>query len=313
MSVRIAPWLTFFRLPNLPTAPGDAFAGAAIALAVTCGAEAAPVLDGMACARILISGAVALFLYLFGLADNDIVGYEVDCTQAPKRPLPAGEITLSQAKWARGICCWVAGVLGIGGGFSTCWWIGVVVLALLIGAYNRYKDRSQCFGLLSMGLCRGLSLLVGALVFVPATWDGRYGFAVGLAVVGWVGYIASVTALAAQEHRARQGLSKARYFPGLTLFIPLFALPVYPMETWALMMVCSLCAYGVWFLSVAPLGVEHTPAIRRRAVGQTIGALLYLQAAYMFAFPHPLLMTLVVVLFLCSALIRKYARGISGS
>ena len=38
--MKLLPWFRFFRLPNLPTAPGDALAGAAFALLVAGGGDA---------------------------------------------------------------------------------------------------------------------------------------------------------------------------------------------------------------------------------------------------------------------------------
>ena len=60
----LRPWLQFFRIPNLPTAPGDALAGAVMGVALT----------GGDVRHALVAGAAALFLYMYGLADNDIVG-----------------------------------------------------------------------------------------------------------------------------------------------------------------------------------------------------------------------------------------------
>ena len=34
--MKLLPWFRFFRLPNLPTAPGDALAGAAVGLMWAC-------------------------------------------------------------------------------------------------------------------------------------------------------------------------------------------------------------------------------------------------------------------------------------
>ncbi|MBR1589173.1 MAG: hypothetical protein IJ658_12705, partial [Kiritimatiellae bacterium] len=66
--MKIRPWLQFFRLPNLPTAPGDALAGAAVLMCFSAGGFA----------QAAAAGAAALGFYMFGLADNDIVGVSAD-------------------------------------------------------------------------------------------------------------------------------------------------------------------------------------------------------------------------------------------
>ena len=75
----IKPWLQLFRVPNLPTAVGDAVAGGAtVAFAVGRSSEEIP---GSVVAAALAAGAAELLLYLGGLADNDLVDEEADRAQ----------------------------------------------------------------------------------------------------------------------------------------------------------------------------------------------------------------------------------------
>ena len=90
--MKLLPWFRFFRLPNLPTAPGDALAGAAVGLMWAAGGDVR---------RALAAGGAAFFLYLYGLADNDVVGAAADARTAPDRPIPRGEISLRAARVAR--------------------------------------------------------------------------------------------------------------------------------------------------------------------------------------------------------------------
>lgn len=314
MNAKTAAWLTFFRLPNLPTVPGDAFAGAAIALAVTQGAGIVS-LEFEVLRNLLASGAAALFIYMFGLADNDIVGAEEDRTHAPKRPIPAGAITLPQARLARGVCLAFAVAVSVLCRLPLHWWGAAALLIGSILLYNREKNRWPAFGLVAMGLCRGFSLLAGAAAMQPFAPDHRLlvSPAVWLAVLGWTAYISAVTWLASSEHVASEPMSGLRFLPGLTVFAPLTAMALYPRQSWLLMGVCSLCAYGIWVVSVTPLGRTHTPDIRRRAVGGAIGALIYLQAGFMLAYPNILLIAFVFAIFLSNAFIRKFFAGVSGS
>lgn len=332
MKNKLAPWLTFFRLPNLPTAPGDAIAGAAICLATT-QPLAALVIEPETMLKLLAAGASALLFYMFGLADNDIVGAEEDKTHAPKRPIPTGDISIAQAKTARAICL----ALAVAGSalchMPPAWWCAAAVLVVGILLYNRFKGKWPLFGLLAMGLCRGLSLFTGAAAMSGVTPSREILLAEGsadsatsillvptfassavlLAVLGWTAYISAVTWLAAKEHEAHDPMPWFRFLPGLAVFIPMAALATYPQRLWPLIAVCSACAYGIWFLSVLPLGRPHTPDIRRRAVGNAIGAIIYLQAAYILAFPHIVLVAIVVAIFISTAFIRKFLDTVQGS
>ena len=312
MKTSLAPWLVFFRLPNLPTAPGDAIAGAAIALAVS-RAAGADALAPTTLLRIFAAGASALLLYMFGLADNDIVGAEADKTQAPRRPIPTGEISLSQARIVRLACFALAVGTGLAGRMPPLWWIAATALAAIIMAYNRFKDRCSAFGLVAMGLCRGASLLTGAAALHPVAPDALRSPPALLAALGWTAYIAAVTRLAADEHAARDALPWRRFLPGLAVFVPMLALAWYPRAAWPLIALCSVFAYGVWALSVAPLGRAHDPDVRRKAVGNAIGAIVYLQAAYILAFPHVALIAVVIAIFLSTSFIRKFLEDVPGS
>ena len=84
--MKIRSWLQFFRLPNLPTAPGDALAGAAFLLQDGAGGFA----------QAVAAGAAALGIYMFGLADNDIVGVDADSQGRSDRPLARGDISIFQ-------------------------------------------------------------------------------------------------------------------------------------------------------------------------------------------------------------------------
>lgn len=318
MNNKTTAWIAFFRLPNLPTVPGDAFAGAAIALALLAGASSSgsSILKTSEMVSLIGAGLAALFFYMFGLADNDIVGAEEDRTHAPKRPIPAGAITVLQARIARGICLALAVLTGVCCSLPFAWWSVAIVLIGLIVAYNRWKSRRAIFGLVAMGLCRGLSLYAGAAA-MSSSADAKTVLlapAVLLAVVGWTAYISAVTLLAAQEHAAERPLSVVRFLPGLTVFIPMTAFMTYPREvSWLLVGVCLLCAYGVWVISVTPLGRPHTPEVRRRAVGGAIGAIIYLQAGFMLTYPDVLFISLVFAVFISSTFIRKLFNEVSGS
>lgn len=297
--MKLLPWLRLFRLPNLPTAPGDAFAGAAAGLMLTAGGDVR---------RALAAGGAAFCLYLYGLADNDVVGAAEDARTAPDRPIPRGEISLRAAKVARAACLLGALLLGALFNLPPAWWLGAAALTGTIGLYNRAK------GLWLMGLCRGLSVLCGA----AAAWTGglsvRAGVVLGGMALGWTLYIAAVTKLSEGEERPSAGLGRGRFLLGLAAWAPLVACAGFPDPRAALLpFVGCLWTFAAWCAAVAPLGAAHGPDRRRAAVGRTIGALLYLQIGFMLAAPRRELLVAAVVLWLAARLIRRFAPSVRGS
>ena len=143
-------WLKLFRVVNLPTVPGDVLVGAA---SVLCwGADAA--ISSRYAQVIAAASLASVFLYMFGLVDNDIVGAKGD----RGRPIPDGEISIGAARIARGLCLFAALIVGAAANLQPDWWIASFLLAMSVVVYNRTKLS------LFMGLCRGLNVLSGAVV-----------------------------------------------------------------------------------------------------------------------------------------------------
>lgn len=299
--MKLLPWFRFFRLPNLPTAPGDALAGAAVGLMWAAGGDVR---------RALAAGGAAFFLYLYGLADNDVVGAAADARTAPDRPIPRGEISLRAARVVRSACLLGALLVGAFFGLPPAWWLGAVALTGTIGLYNRVK------GLWLMGLCRGVSVFCGAAAV--GTWTGgfpvRAGLVLGGMALGWTLYVAAVTKLSEGEERMSAGLGRGRFLLGLSAWAPLVACAGFPDPRAALLpLIGCLWTFVAWCAAVAPLGAAHGPDRRRAAVGRTIGALLYLQIGFMLAVPRRELLVAAVVLWLAARMIRRFAPTVRGS
>ena len=181
-------WLKFFRVVNLPTVPGDVLVGASAAVAASFlsgGANAAPLATGVS--PLSAASLASVFIYLFGLADNDIVGAAADDAG---RPIPSGAISLGAARIARGLCLFAALVVGSLANLPPSWWVTAFALTVVCVVYNRPK---RC---LAMGLCRGLRVLCGGMATGVLTScepmvAPAYGL-VGCALV-WTAYVAGVT------------------------------------------------------------------------------------------------------------------------
>ena len=194
------PWLRLFRVVNLPTVPGDVLVGVAATLCWGgCGVASEYALE-----RIALAAVSSVFLYLFGLADNDIVGAATDTG----RPIADGEVSLRAAKIARGLCLVLGVAALVSAAFFVSWTEGrayavmfaicqiFVALALVVAilAYNRTKRP------LLMGLCRGINVVLGAAAVFPLLLWPRLvarapiqSCAIAVVAAVWAVYIAAVT------------------------------------------------------------------------------------------------------------------------
>ena len=171
------------RIVNLPTVPGDILAGCAAALAA--GAD-------LGFRQVSAAVASSCFMYMFGMADNDIAGAGTD---SPRRPIPAGLISLAGARVVAAALFLFAAAAGFAGSLPWTWWLAQSLLLASIVSYNRFKLAPL------MGLCRCLNVIGGALAVLPASaaaLRGALPYVVPLAAVS-LGYVSFVTVYAADE------------------------------------------------------------------------------------------------------------------
>ncbi len=208
----ISAWLRLFRIVNLPTVPGDVFAGAAgcLVLSGNCTADSLK--------TVLFASAAAIFIYMFGLVDNDITGAKTDVG----RPIPDGKVSLTAARIARGLCCCAALALGIVGGLPRPWWISVSALLVAIVVYNRTKN------FMLMGVCRGLNAVCGIAAVIAAFGDVPL---LALAVpILWTAYIAFVTWYSEGEESDPVKRGRVGFLIGATVYLQLIALIVFSLR-----------------------------------------------------------------------------------
>lgn len=179
---------------NLPTVPGDVMVGAASVVGCVRLAD-----FGSVALQVVAACLASVLVYMFGLADNDILGSGTDVG----RPIPDGQISLGAAKMARGMCLFVALVIGAVANLPPFWWIASLALVVTIIVYNRTK---WC---VAMGLCRGLDVIVGAAAVMDAV--GGHPWLAAVVAMVWTVYIAAVTKYSEGEEmdvarKARVGL-----------------------------------------------------------------------------------------------------------
>lgn len=273
------------RLPLVLTAFGDPVAGLYLA-----GGRAPLPFVGVALA--------AAFLYMGGLALNDLFDVEFDSRRHPERVLPTGRVRPSQAL-AVGATCLVSGVAAaslvrLESGISA------LVLAAVILAYDGGLKRVPLVGNLSMGACRGLSVILGA-----AAADG---FTLPTAALGAAGvhtvYIAAVTGLS----RLEEAGTVSRRVVLLRLLPAAAALAAVP----GLVVAGSLAATLPVLILAAQFGRgiarapdPLTPSQVTRLVGVGVRGILLVDAAYLWGSRAWILGASVLLIHVAASLIRR--------
>lgn len=195
---RLRVWLQLVRLPNLFSVPGDPLAGY---LAANQGWVEWPLLW-------VVLGS--LCIYAGGLVMNDYYDAAEDLADRPDRPIPSGAVKRSVVGWA---AAWLnmAGLAAYGvTGQIKVMMVGVV-LAGMVWLYNGWAKRVAGLGAFTMGACRALSMMAGAVCGPIATWQMALPAAVTTGL-----FIAAVTHLARFE--------TLREVPRVPRHLPFFAL-----------------------------------------------------------------------------------------
>lgn len=213
MADRLHPWLRFFRIVNLPTVPGDVLAGALAMIAGLGAGSARPV---------FVAAAASCFAYLYGLADNDIVGAKTDVG----RPIPNGEISLGAARVARALCWLAVPVLGLVGRLPSAWWAVMLSLFVAVSVYNRTKNAWL------MGCCRGLNLLTGAAAVLGgvASVAPAKMIAPGALALLWSLYIGGVTKYSEGEETDPHKRAAVGALIGALVYLQLGALVIFALR-----------------------------------------------------------------------------------
>ena len=210
--MKLRAWLQLFRAPNLFTVPGDPLAGFLIAT------------GGVLDHRVVPAIVASLCIYAAGLAMNDVIDTKEDLADRPNRPLPSGAISRTAAITAILALC-VTGIGTLHSGLGPRSAVMGVALLITVWLYNATTKRIPIIGAINMGLCRGLSLILGAIAgagldSTTIAWADALPFSFGMltpyfvleaqrtgwglfsataAAIGTTLYIAAVTNLARHE------------------------------------------------------------------------------------------------------------------
>lgn len=293
-SVRPAPadYLELVRAPAVLTVLGDTLAGS-----VAAGHPWTP-------RRALLPLASAC-LYSGGMALNDWADRDLDAAERPERPIPSGRITprralgLSAALGATGLL-----LAGLGGGVRS-----LAVAAPLTAGIWLYdavlKDTPA--GPAAMAACRGLDVLMGAGL-------GRLRSAAPAAVTV-AAHTASVTGLSRGEvHGASRGVAGAAL--ATTLAVGAVSVAGAAARTTAVTTAVSTAAATAAYLgTLVPAQVaavrEPTAAHARTATGVGIRAMIPLQAAWAARSGSPVAASVIGLVGLVGAVLRRRTRAVS--
>lgn len=297
-------WAQLFRLPNLFTVPGEPLAGFVLAQSAT--------LDSLG--RVGWALCASMAFYMAGLAWNDYYDFAEDLRARPARPLPNGALTPRAVRNAAGITAllgWLACIpLGPIG-----WGIGTTLLAAVF-YYNRAGKSYTGVGIVLLGACRGLSLLLGvAAATGPGAWT-REPMWVALCVT--VAYISAVSRLARREmdvHRPKAD----RWAPlfvwvvGALIFAPfLVRTHLLPPAAYAVFVLAGGTVAGGVGRALQPFAARRQRGIAQVLppwIGRLIAAGLFWNAALIIGQgTEPLRWGIAAALSICWALNRWTAR-----
>jgi lysylphosphatidylglycerol synthetase-like protein (DUF2156 family) len=277
-------WLQLLRAPNLFTVPGDPLAGFLLAT------------GGRLDHRLSLAIAASLCFYCHGLLLNDLVDIVEDRRERPTRPLPSRAanvytvlaVAIGLAVVALALCFAIS---------KSTLLVGLMLLAAII-LYNGRSKKIALLGPLNMGLCRGLSLFLGATAgiweiasptdaLVGARLSALFPIAIA-AAIGETLYIAAITHLARIEtHADPPRLPRTLPFVTLSLVVVAFFLtaidhtqPLRYTNVWLYLI--SACALYAGFKIHSRLTHQPPPPIPP-IIGQLIRLLLPLQAIFCLA------------------------------
>ncbi len=262
---RYGGWLSLLRPPNLLTVPGDPIAGAM--LAVLGGAE-------FSFLYMLPTVGAALLLYMGGLIGNDCFDYREDAKTRPTRPLPSGSVSRRSAMVAAAVFT-LAGIgVASSAGLPAC--IVSVLLATAVWSYNGLTKKFSFLGSLNMGICRGLSLLLGA---TGVGWMPRDPDVVLIGCVGLILYVGAVTLLAERETEQVR-IPIRRWLPAAVNLVTMGSI-VLLSGSWNYAFILLAASAVAWPIVLGVrLGIAPPPAGIVPSIGGFIRGLLLLQAAF---------------------------------
>lgn len=268
---KLIAYLRLVRIPNVFTVPGNALAGAALALVGT--------QQDVLWRPPLLAALAGCLIYLGGMAFNDVFDRSEDLRERPTRPIPSGQISVAGAV-ILGLLLHAAGIAAARSALPAAGQCaGLLVVATF--AYNGVLKNGP-LGALSMGLCRALNLLMGAFA---VGWLGETPApAVAALLLGL--YVVAITRAAQGEvtgaDATAAGKALERFLAVIAGGVAMALMGLLPAAVWAVVPLALLAAVllrAATRLAQAPTGANVGGLIKTSVFGIVLLDVAFLWAA----------------------------------
>jgi len=291
-------YLELIRLPAVFTAPADVVMGFFF---VTQVAD----FDATAALTLGLLVTASCLLYSAGMVINDLCDYREDCRDRPERPLPSGRVSRRAAD-RLGVRLLVAGVLTaviVSVIVDSAAWEMAVCLCCVIVGYDLILKRTLA-GPLTLGICRALNVLLG-MSAVGENWEFCHFYIAGMIGLFVVGVSVLARGEAGRSRRAvvLLGIILMMAAVGLLAWLPNWR-PLLVQSTHWYLFVVLMAILVAW--RCHPAMVNPAPAVVQRTVGQSIRALVVLDAAITLAVAGAVPGVAVLLLLVPSVLLSRW-------
>lgn len=286
--------LRLTRPANVVTAVSDILAGIAISGYFLSG-------DDYSLKPVILLIISTMGLYAGGVVFNDVFDAKLDAIERPERPIPSGIVSKTMAAvW--GLLLLIIGITAAANVHATVYSISAV-LSVAIAAcalvYDKWCKHHFVAGPFTMGLCRGLNLLLGISILPLAV--NTYWLLCLVPVV----YIAAITTVSRGEVH---GGNKTNLYLAVCLYALVTAtLLVFSIiqQHWqtAVFLIAGFCAMILPPL-IKAIKQPSGPLIGK-AVKAGVLALILMNAAWAAAFGHFYLACIMVLLLPFSILLAR--------
>ncbi len=153
-------------------------------------------------------GISSMLFYAAGIILNDIFDRKIDAVERPERAIPSQKIQV----WEASVLSVLFFCLGIALAFNVSVISGIISIFLVISifSYDYIFKKNAFLGPLSMGVCRGLNLILGSSVYELELLNTGH-----LAIIPIL-YIFGITLISRGEIK---GQNRPQLITGLILFI----------------------------------------------------------------------------------------------
>jgi len=280
------------RPANIVTSVADVLAGIAIS-----GYLANDNFSATYISSILLLSISTMGLYGGGVVFNDVFDAELDKIERPERPIPSGVISKGEASLL-GIILFAIGIIAAA---IVSVLSGLIAVSIIIAAlvYDKWSKHNGFAGPFNMGLCRGLNLLLGISIVIPAI--SAWWFVAIIPII----YIAAITMISRGEVHggSKSALYSAALFYCIVIAAILFLSTGRDMIWWAVIFLIPFA----WMIFYALIKAIRLPSPQNigKAVRAGVIALIVMDASMAAAFGSISVAFLIILLLPVSLWLAK--------